>query len=66
MSLGKLARLGVLEGQQRARVAAVEEAKAEQWERAALRLPAADRAARQEHLDAEDAGGLWWAEVVSD
>ena len=52
MSLGKLARLGVLEGQQRARVAAVEEAKAEQWTRATQRLPAADRAARQEHLDA--------------
>ena len=63
MSLGKLARLGVLEGQRRVRVAQVEEAKAGQWTRAAQRLPAADRAALHEHLDAEDAGGAWWAEV---
>ena len=63
MSLGKLARLGVLEGQRRVRVAQVEEAKAGQWTRAAQRLPAADRAALHEYLDAEDAGGAWWAEV---
>ena len=63
MSLGKLARLGVLEDRSRARVAQVEEAKAGQWTRAAQRLPAADRAALHEYLDAEDAGGAWWAEV---
>ena len=59
----KAARMAALEDRSRARVAAVEEAKAEQWERAALRLPATDRAALHEHLDAEDAGGAWWAEV---
>ena len=60
---GTAARLARLEDRDRVRVAAVEEAKAEQWTRAAQRLPAADRAALHEHLDAEDAGGAWWAEV---
>ena len=60
----KASRLAALEDRSRARVAAVEEAKAEQWTRAAQRLPAADRTALHEHLDAEDAGGAWWAEVL--
>ena len=60
---GKVARMAALEDRSWARVAAVEEAKAEQWTRAAQRLPAADRAALHEYLDAEDAGGSWWAEV---
>ena len=60
---GKASRLAALEDRSRARVAQVEEAKAEQWTRAAQRLPAADRAALHEHLDAQDAGGAWWAEV---
>ena len=60
---GKASRLAALEDRSRARVAAVEEAKAEQWTRAAQRLPASDRAALHEHLDAQDAGGAWWAEV---
>ena len=55
--------MAALEDRSRARVAAVEEAKAEQWTRAAQRLPAADRAALHEHLDAQEAGGAWWAEV---
>ena len=60
---GKASRLAALEDRSRARVAEVEEAKAEQWTRAARRLPAADRAALHEYLDAQDAGGAWWAEV---
>lgn len=59
----KAARMAALEDRSRARVAAVEEAKAEQWTQAAQRLPAADRAALYEHLDAQEAGGAWWAEV---
>ena len=60
---GTLARLEALETAERARAVGVEAAKEEQWTRAAQRLPAADRAALHEHLDAEDAGGAWWAEV---
>ena len=60
---GTLARLEALEAAERARVAAVEEVKAEQWMRAALRLSLADRATLHEHLDALDAGREAWAEV---
>ena len=59
----KASRLAALEDRSRARGAEVEEAKAEQWTRAAQRLPAADRAALHEHLDAQEAGEAWWAEV---
>ena len=59
----KAARMAALEDRSRARAVAVEEAKEKQWTRAAQRLPAADRAALYEHLDAQDAGGAWWAEV---
>ena len=59
----KAARMAALEDRSRVRVAAVEEEKTEQWTRAAQRLPAADRAALFEHLDAQEAGGAWWAEV---
>ena len=60
---GTAACLARLEDRDRVRVAAVEEEKTEQWTRAAQRLRAADRAALFEHLDAQEAGGAWWAEV---
>jgi len=60
---GQGVRLARLEDRDRVRVAAVEEEKTEQWKRAALRLPAVDRAALQEHLDAQEAGGVRWAEI---
>ncbi|WP_407569628.1 hypothetical protein [Deinococcus altitudinis] len=60
---GTAARLARLEDRDRVRVAAVEDAKAEQWKRAVLRLPDTDRAALHEHLDVLEAGGAWWAEV---
>ena len=60
---GTAVRLARLEDRDRVRVAAVEEQKTAQWERAALRLSATDRAALFEHLDAQEAGGPWWAEV---
>ena len=60
---GAAVRLARLEDRDRARVAAVEEQKTAQWERAALRLSAPDRAVLFEHLDAQEAGGPWWAAV---
>ena len=54
--------MAALEDRSRARAVAVEAAKEEQWTQAAQRLPAADRAALYEHLDAQE-GGAWWAEV---
>lgn len=60
---GTLARLGALEDRARARVAAVKAAKEETAMRAADRLTPADLATMYEHLDAQEAGGEWWAEV---
>ena len=60
---GTVARLEALEDREHSRVAAVEDLKAEQWTRAALRLSGTDRAALHEHLAAQEAGGAWWAEV---
>ena len=60
---GTLARLEALEAAERARVAAVEEVKEDTAMWAAERLAPADRAALFEHLDAQEAGGAWWAEV---
>ena len=59
----KLTRLEALETAERARVAADVAAKEEQAGRAIERLSPADRAAVYEHLDVQDAGGAWWAEV---
>ena len=55
--------MAALEDRDRARVAAVEELKVSQSERAARRLAPADRAAIDEELDAQEAGGPRWAEV---
>ena len=55
--------MAALEDRDRARVAAVEELKVSQSERAARRLAPADRAAIFEELDAYEVGGAWWAEV---
>ena len=60
---GTLARLEALEAAGRERVAAVEAVKEDTAMWAAERLSPADRAALFEHLDAEETGGPWWAEV---
>jgi hypothetical protein len=60
---GTLARLEALEAAERERVATVETAKEDTAAWAAERLAPADRATLFEHLDAEEAGGAWWAEV---
>jgi len=60
---GTLARLEALEAAERERVAAIEAVKEEQAARALEALAHADRAALYEHLDAQEAGGTWWAEV---
>ncbi|WP_424951018.1 hypothetical protein [Deinococcus sp.] len=60
---GTVARLEALEDRERERVAAVEAVKEEQAARALEALEAADMAALYEHLDAQEAGGAWWAEV---
>jgi hypothetical protein len=60
---GTLARLEALEDRERGRAAAVETAKEDAAARALEALAPADRAALFEHLDAQEAGGAWWAEV---
>ncbi|WP_407543709.1 hypothetical protein Q0M94_27990 (plasmid) [Deinococcus radiomollis] len=60
---GALARLEALENQARARVAAVEGEKTDTWANAALQLPAEQRSALHEHLNALENGGTRWAEV---
>ncbi|MGY2895446.1 hypothetical protein [Deinococcus sp. UYEF24] len=60
---GTVARLEALEDRERERVAAVEAVKEEHAARALEDLEAADLSALYEHLDAQEAGGAWWAEV---
>jgi hypothetical protein len=60
---GTLARLEALEDRERDRAAAVETVKEDAAARALETLAPADRAALFEHLDAQEAGGAWWAEV---
>ena len=60
---GTLARLEALEAAERERIAADVAVKEGLTERALSRLSRADRAAVREHLDAQEAGGAWWAEV---
>ena len=60
---GTLARLGALEDRARVRIAAVEDQKVSQAERAVKRMAPADRAAISEHLDGYETRSEWWVEV---
>lgn len=60
---GKLARIETLEEQAQQRLTHVEAMKAAVTERAMIGISSEDRAALYEHLDAQEAGGPWFAEV---
>jgi len=60
---GKLARIETLEEQAQRRLIQVEAVKVAVTERAMMGVSSEDRAALYEHLDAQEAGSAWFAEV---